>query len=301
MHYSSNTSTSDLAAQIANQHFDARQKDDQDILDPLPSPSAVRALVDDLSEIVLLREGPRASVDRAQLTTYIETLLGRIRPLFRGQMEREIPRSRSENLLEAFLTKLPRIASVVRSDIEATLRSDPAALSADYVRLSYPGVWAVAVYRIAHEVRAHGMHIIARLMSEYAHERTGIDIHPGAQIGERFFIDHGTGIVIGETAVIGSNVAIYQGVTLGAQAFPRAADGSFDVTKKRHPTIGDNVTIYAHAVIVGSAKVEDGSIVGSGARLVLKENLPAATKVLPPRQQLRFSGPNITDDISASS
>lgn len=146
----------------------------------------------------------------------------------------------------------------LENDLKAIFEFDPAAKSRAEVLISYPGFFAIAVYRLAHELWKNNVPLLPRMFSEYVHSKAGIDIHPGAQIGERFFIDHGTGIVIGETSVIGNNVKIYQGVTLGALSVSKA-----EASVKRHPTIGNNVTIYANATILGgNTTIGDGSIIG---------------------------------------
>ena len=156
----------------------------------------------------------------------------------------------SQEAAEAFFAVLPDIYQALLKDADSIAEHDPAATSAEEVVVAYPGFYAIAVYRFAHGLYKAGVHSIPRLFTEYAHRETGIDIHPGAEIGERFFIDHGTGIVIGETAVIGKNVKIYQGVTIGA-----LFGGSQNLKVKRHPTIEDDVIIYAGATILGGSTV----------------------------------------------
>ena len=154
--------------------------------------------------------------------------------------------------------KVPVLHEKLEGDLKAILAFDPAAKSRTEVLLSYPGFFAIAIYRLAHQLWVNNVPILPRLISEYIHSKTGIDIHPGASIGERFFIDHGTGIVIGETTVIGNDVKLYQGVTLGALSVNKE-----DATIKRHPTIGNNVTIYANATILGGKTViGDDSVIG---------------------------------------
>jgi serine O-acetyltransferase len=174
---------------------------------------------------------------------------------------------------------LPEIRRKLLLDVKAACERDPAATGPDEVILSYPGLFAVAVYRIAHELYKLGLRSMARILSEYAHSKTGIDIHPGAQIGESFFIDHGTGVVIGETTQIGDNVTIYQGVTLGALKIDKNADGGVVRGTKRHPTIEDNVTIYAGATVLGGQTVVGkGSEIGGNVWLI--ESVPPGSKVL---------------------
>ncbi len=158
----------------------------------------------------------------------------------------------------ALIEAIPQIRRTIHTDIQAAYNGDPAAKSNEEVIVSYPGLEAISVYRLAHYLFTCGVPVIPRIMSEYIHGKTGIDIHPGAVIGESFFIDHGTGVVIGETTVIGNNVKIYQGVTLGALSVKKAL-----MNKKRHPTIEDDVTIYANATILGGQTViGKGSTIG---------------------------------------
>ena len=153
-------------------------------------------------------------------------------------------------------------------DIEALYEGDPAARSPEEVILSYPGFYAISIYRIAHEFYKMGVPYMPRLMTEFAHEKTGIDIHAGATVGDHFFIDHGTGIVIGETTTIGSRVKIYQGVTLGAKSFELDSDGNPVKGIKRHPDIGNDCIIYANATILGgNTKIGDGSVIGGNVWL----------------------------------
>jgi len=176
-------------------------------------------------------------------------------------------------IIEEFFEELSKIRIILAKDLEAAVRGDPAAISADEVILSYPGFQAIVVHRIAHFFYSRQVPLIPRMMSELIHRRTGIDIHPGAVIGESFFIDHGTGIVFGETTVIGNNVKIYQGVTLGALSVKKEESG-----KKRHPTIEDDVTIYANATILGGDTViGHGSIIGGNMWII--KSIPPNSKV----------------------
>jgi serine O-acetyltransferase len=183
----------------------------------------------------------------------------------------------AEEAVLALLDGLPALRDVLKADVAAALDGDPAARSADEVIISYPGLKAVAVQRIAHQLYKAGIPLIPRAMGEYAHTETGIDIHPGATIGRGFFIDHGTGVVIGETAVIGDNVKLYQGVTLGALSFPKDACGKLIKGAKRHPNIEDDVTIYAGATILGDITVGKGSVIGGNVWLT--ESVPEKTKI----------------------
>ena len=182
---------------------------------------------------------------------YAALLLERIETALASQIALALPESEAAHapqIAQAVVAELPHIQQVLLTDIEATFDGDPAAANREEIVFAYPGLFAIFVYRIAHELYLRQVPMIPRIMTEYAHSRTGIDIHPGAQIGPWFFIDHGTGIVIGETTVIGSHVKLYQGVTLGALS-PRAGHAS--LPGKRHPTVGDYVTIYSGASILG--------------------------------------------------
>ncbi len=168
-----------------------------------------------------------------------------------------------------FVSRLPEIRRLLVMDVEAAYLGDPAAHTYAEIMLSYPGLKAICVHRLAHELYDLDLPLIPRLMSEDAHSATGIDIHPGATIGERFFIDHGTGVVIGETCEIGDHVKLYQGVTLGAKSFPLDADGNPIKDIKRHPTLEDNVIVYAGATILGGDTViGEGSVIGSNVWLL---------------------------------
>jgi serine O-acetyltransferase len=182
-------------------------------------------------------------------------------------------RGEADQLVGELLAAIPRIRARVSLDVAAANRGDPAARSDEEVILAYPFVEAIMVHRIAHELWVRGVAMIPRMMSEYVHGKTGIDIHPGAQIGESFFIDHGTGVVIGETCVIGANVKLYQGVTLGALSVQKEL-----ANRKRHPTLEDDVTIYAGATILGGETVVGrGSIIGGNVWLV--ESVPPNSRI----------------------
>lgn len=174
----------------------------------------------------------------------------------------------TESIAFELFGKLPEIKENLLSDVEALYEGDPAARSPEEVILSYPGFYAISIYRIAHEFYKMGVPYMPRLMTEFAHEKTGIDIHAGATVGDHFFIDHGTGIVIGETTTIGSRVKIYQGVTLGAKSFELDSDGNPVKGIKRHPDIGNDCIIYANATILGgNTKIGDGSVIGGNVWL----------------------------------
>ena len=175
---------------------------------------------------------------------------------------------RAEEYIAGLLGRLPEIRRVLLTDITAAYRGDPAAKSPDEVIVAYPAFTAISAYRVAHELYAMGLPLIPRIITEYAHRLTGIDIHPGARIGEYFFIDHGTGVVIGETSTIGDRVKIYQNVTIGAKSFDVAPDGLLVKGIKRHPDIGNEVVIYAGATILGGDTViGDKCVIGGNVWL----------------------------------
>jgi len=184
----------------------------------------------------------------------------------------------SEGVVLRLFNKLPELRNLLNDDVRAALVGDPAAKSVEEIIFSYPAVQAITTYRIAHELYLEQVPMIPRILSEHAHGKTGIDIHPGAQIGRSFFIDHGTGVVIGETSVIGHHVKLYQGVTLGALSLPRDDHGELIRHRKRHPTIEDHVTIYSGATILGGETViGEGSVIGGNVWLV--ESVPPHSKI----------------------
>lgn len=198
--------------------------------------------------------------------------------------ERQETESQAQELTLQFIERLPRIQNLLFKDVEAELAGDPAANSREEIIFSYPGIFAIFVYRIAHELYLLNVPYIPRIMTEYAHSETGIDINPGAEIGEYFFIDHGTGIVIGETTKIGNHVKIYQGVTLGALSTQKGQELS---GVKRHPTIEDNVVIYANTTILGGKTVIGRNSVVAGNTFVT-ESIPPDTKVSAYMPELQY-------------
>lgn len=193
--------------------------------------------------------------------------------------DEEEAEKKAKDITSALLEELPLIREMLKKDGEAGYDGDPAAKSVSEIILSYPGFKAITVHRIGHFLFKQGLPLIPRMLNELVHSDTGIDIHPGATIGEYFFIDHGTGVVIGETTVIGNNVKIYQGVTLGALSFPKDGCGLLLRDTKRHPTIEDKVTIYANASILGDITIGHDSIIGSNAWI--KDSVKPYSRVKP--------------------
>lgn len=176
-------------------------------------------------------------------------------------------KNQAHNIVSLFASALPRLRRILDIDVQAAFQGDPAARSVDEVLLCYPGIHAIIHHRLAHSLYALGVPLLARIVAELAHSSTGIDIHPGAQIGSGFFIDHGTGVVIGETAVIGERVRIYQAVTLGAKTFPKDDTGALQKGLRRHPIVEDDVIIYAGATVLGRITIGKGSTIGGNVWL----------------------------------
>ena len=197
--------------------------------------------------------------------------------LGRAELECVECSAKSDTICDQFLATLPALRARIRDDLRAAFEADPAATGIDEILFCYPGTYAITVYRIAHALLREGAVVVPRMMTELAHRRTGIDIHPGAEIGASFFIDHGTGVVIGETTLIGERVRIYQGVTLGALTVPQG-EARPEVGKRRHPTLEDDVVIYANATILGGETViGKGSVIGGNA--FVTTSVPAGSKV----------------------
>jgi serine O-acetyltransferase len=233
----------------------------------LPEPADIAEWVERCKRLVLVER------ERSSLRSEVPALAKRLYDL----LDAVCPSGNCQQqaIVEAFLPRLPEIRARLDEDVDAAFRSDPAARGYGEIVAAYPAVKAIAVHRIAHELYDLDARIIPRMMAEHAHQQTGIDIHPGARIGRRFFIDHGTGVVIGETAEIGNDVRIYQGVTLGALS-PRHGEALRG--RKRHPTIEDDVTIYAGATILGGETVIGrGSVIGGNVWIT--QSIPAGSRV----------------------
>ena len=244
----------------------------------LPSPSDIADLICDLTAVLFpgwgrpgALVGPDANL-RESIATVLASLERRVenavfmvlRRRASGKETELQARERARQQTLRFMASLPEVRALLLGDIEAAYKADPAATGTDEIVSCYPGLYAIAVYRAAHRLLKEGAPIVPRMMTEHAHGRTGIDIHPGAHIGAYFFIDHGTGIVVGETSVIGQNVRIYQGVTLGALSVKSRELQSSG--RQRHPTIEDDVVIYANATILGGKTVIGrGAVVGGNA------------------------------------
>jgi serine O-acetyltransferase len=199
-------------------------------------------------------------------------------------------------IVQQFLARLPHVRRTLVADVQAAYDGDPAALNLDEVILAYPGLLAITVHRLAHELYVLGVPLLPRIMTEWAHARTGADIHPGAEIEPSFFIDHATGVVVGETTRIGRNVKLYQGVTLGAVSHPKDERGRLIRGTKRHPTVEDNVTVYANATVLGGQTViGEGALIGGSVFLTQTVPDHARVAMKPPELTVRVNGVNGTN------
>ena len=262
----------------------------------LPSKRAVATMCEDLLRLLFPGfhdEEPIASEDIDALTERrIFDLVSRMVPevaksLSFSEQRGGVHEQSAEELVCDFLACLPQLRLLLSTDVEAAYEGDPAATSVEVIIVSYPAIEAIAIQRASHVLFGNGVPLIPRMMTEWAHGRTGIDIHPGAQIGSHFFIDHGTGVVIGETCRIGNHVKLYHGVTLGARSFPKDAEGRVLKGSKRHPDVEDNVTIYPNSTILGGKTVigKDSTI---GANVFLRDSVPPATLVTTEGATQRF-------------
>ncbi|MBA4188580.1 MAG: serine acetyltransferase [Planctomycetaceae bacterium] len=270
--------------------------------EPLPSRDAVAEIVADLYEVLYPGYGKRQNLHIGNIGYYVGSIIDALHDKLTNQIARalrhelceESPHLDCEKMAQPkaieLLRRLPSIRKVLEQDVEAAYRGDPAARTHHEIIFSYPGLEAITIFRVAHELYSLGVPFIPRMMTEYAHSKTGIDIHPGARIGPAFFIDHGTGVVIGETCDIGVGVKIYQGVTLGALSFTKDDDGELlKGSYKRHPTLKDGVVVYANATILGGQTVlGERAVIGSNVWLT--ESVPPDTTVLLEKPKLRLRG-----------
>ena len=253
----------------------------------LPDRNSIIGIIKELRRLFFPAYFGEAQLMALPAESYAALLLERIETALTAQVALSLPEDQAfaaGALTHEILEQLPRIQQMLMTDIEATFDGDPAAADKEEIIFAYPGLFAIFVYRVAHELYLRHIPMIPRMMTEYAHSRTGIDIHPGAQIGSWFFIDHGTGIVIGETTVIGDHVKVYQGVTLGALT---TRGGQSLRGKRRHPTIEDNVTIYAGASILGGDTVIGRDCV-IGSNVFITHSIPPCTTVSVKSQELQI-------------
>ncbi len=265
----------------------------------LPSVNSIKKILEDLLEILFPGFSGTRDVTSNNLIFVIGDLLSTVRSELTTQVtmaykhkcdERTCSHTlcddKSSSAVDTLLSQLPKLREILKIDVAAAYAGDPAASSEEEIVVCYPGLKALAIHRLSHELFKLEVPLIPRMMNEIAHTETGIDIHPGAEIAEGFFIDHGTGVVIGETTVIGKNVKIYQGVTLGALSFAKDERGDLVRGQKRHPTLGDDVTIYAHATILGDVVIDKGAVIGGN--VWLKQGVEAHTVVTSEDRPVNF-------------
>ncbi len=271
----------------------------------LPSKKVVIEVLEDLFSILFPGYLGDSEITKANIRYHLGTKLTSVNTRLTEEVEKslkyicrkisecpqDVCQSRAHIVVKELLEELPEIRAKLSGDIEAAYSGDPAAVSTEEVILSYPCVLAITTYRIAHELYLRGIPLIPRIMSEHMHSLTGIDIHPGARIGKNFFIDHGTGVVIGETAEIGDNVKLYQGVTLGALSFPKDEKGNIIHGRKRHPTVGNNVVIYSGATLLGAEAVIGDNVV-IGGNVWITGPVASGTKITIAAPELRYKTEN---------
>jgi serine O-acetyltransferase len=277
---------------------------------PLPSREVIAEILCDLLDILYPGYWRRQNLHMGNVEYHVGDLIDGLHDKLTLQIARALrhehdcapAESRPEIDLEALaqqktvelLRRLPDLRNILDKDVQAAFEGDPAAKNYHEIIFCYPGLEAVSIYRIAHEVLLLGIPLIPRMMTEHAHAKTGVDIHPGARIGQGFFIDHGTGVVIGETCDIGTNVKLYQGVTLGALSFPRDASGNIIRGMKRHPSLEDEVVVYANATILGGdTTVGHHAVIGSNVWLT--QSVAPHTVVSLEKPSLRMRGPATRD------
>lgn len=257
----------------------------------IPSQESLLEIVDRYMTVMMPGYFGNQEVDKANARFYLGDQINRLYTLLQNQLKRcfmhecREPRLNCADCTDnasvqtlALLGKIPRLRRILAEDVRAAYDGDPAAKSTEEIIFCYPGIRVVTLHRFAHELHLQGVPILPRMLSEHAHSMTGCDIHPAAEIGRRFFIDHCTGVVIGETAVIGRNVRIYQGVTLGGANFRKDSEGKLIRDTKRHPTIEDDCVLYAGATILGGdTVVGKGSVIGGNVWLT--RSVPPSTKV----------------------
>jgi serine O-acetyltransferase len=242
----------------------------------LPSQDTVNEMARDLMHVLFPGYFENTSLSKEDVPAWLDRLLVKIEQRLNTEIEKSLrfakdsdPAENSKTIAHELLTRLPEIRRIVQTDVTAAYEGDPAARSVEEIIVAYPCVLAISLQRIAHVLYELKVPLLPRMLTEYGHERTGVDIHPGARIGTHFFIDHCVGVVIGETATIGNHVKLYQGVTLGAKSFDVDEAGNPVKGVKRHPDIGDHVTIYAHATILGGdTRIGKHSVIGGNVWLL---------------------------------
>lgn len=273
---------------------------------PLPSTRAVIEVAEHLKEILFPGYRRRENLNMDNVLFYVGDLVDALHDSLTEQIARALRyeadimgescekgrvadfEMQAQEIAIQFLETLPDIRRMLSSDVEAAHEGDPASRATDEIIFCYPGVEAITIYRLAHELHTLGVPLIPRMLTEWAHSQTGIDIHPGAHIGKSFFIDHGTGVVIGETCEIAENVKLYQGVTLGAVSFPRDSEGKIIRGQKRHPTLEEGVVIYSNATVLGGETVIGANSVIGASVSIMNKKIDPNTMVTVEKPTLRF-------------
>jgi len=270
----------------------------------MPSKRAVGQICEDLLQLLFPGFHDEDAVHHGSLADLTTERLARVMARLADQVRKSVrignpkkPTGKTPPIIEQFCRSLPTVRDLLRTDIEAAFEGDPAALLREEIIVSYPFIEAIGIQRLAHRLHSFGAPIIPRMMTEWAHGRTGIDIHPGAAIGTHFFIDHGTGVVVGETCVIGNRVKLYHGVTLGARSF--AKDGAGHIVKggKRHPNVEDNVTIYPNSTILGGETVI-GANSTIGANVFLMQSVAPNSLVVYEEKQLTIRDKSVRNQVA---
>ncbi len=258
---------------------------------PLPSRNTILRIVEDIRSILFPGYFGISEIGTGSMRYHVGGTLDRVQREMREQIKRgvcfvcekdpeecTVCEDRSLAMIRTFVERLPEVQRLLATDVQAAYEGDPAATSPDEAIFCYPGMLAITNYRMAHELHQLGVPLIPRIITEHAHSHTGIDIHPGARINESFFIDHGTGVVIGETCIIGKRVRLYQGVTLGAKSFPLDEQGKPIKGIDRHPVVEDDVIIYSGATILGRVTIGKGAVIGGNIWLV--EDVPPNSRIV---------------------
>ncbi len=290
-------------------YADAREDRPDSMVGSYPNTRKIGQALEALIDVLFPGKMSHDTVHRRELPAFLRKRLAQVNRLLRPELERALPfrwrgvcartegapppcqvKQEARRILNEFMARLPDLRQLLIEDVKAAYKGDPAALTYAEVQLAYPGLLAIASHRLAHEFYRLQVPLVPRIMSEWTHANTGVDIHPGARIGHGFFIDHATGVVIGETTEIGNNVKLYQGVTLGARSFALDAQGNPVKHIKRHPTVEDDVVIYANATILGGA-----TVIGRGATIggnvFIMESVPPFSVVSANHPELRIKRP----------
>ena len=297
-----------LAQQIVDQHCLPEQAKNSALAGGTPGKSSMSELVGLLRDIIFPGFSPSRHLEKGEVVEHVHHRAIELKEQLARAIDWAVqqdgcadhqdaecnsPSKCTDQLVDQFMSSLPEISTRLKCDVMAAFEGDPSCRSLQEIIICYPGFLAVTVYRFANQLHRLGIPLLPRMMSEWVHGETGIDIHPGATIGESFFIDHGTGVVIGETCVIGNRVKIYQGVTLGALSFPKDTNGQIVRNTKRHPTIEDRVILYANAIVLGgNTTIGHDCVVGSNVWLTRSVDPHTTVVMEKPKLRMRNEAPS---------